>query len=94
MDSKGICGFKTPLGKDQRLIIVHAGSVDGFVQETKLSSVAKSDSGDYHIEMNAKHFEEWMTTKVFPNIPEHSVIIMDNASYHSAQSEKLPTSKS
>lgn len=94
VDSKGVGGFPTPLGKGKRLIIVHAGSSEGFVKEAKLSFVAKSDTGDYHNEMNSKHFEEWMLNKVFPNIPPNSVIIMDNASYHSVKSEKIPTSNS
>ena len=42
--------------------------------------------------MNGKHFEEWMETQLFPNVPENSTIIMDNASYHSVKAEKIPTS--
>ena len=61
MDSKGDGGFKTPLGTGQCLIIVHAGSSDGFVQEVKLSVATlwqKNNTGDYRNEMNAHHFEE------------------------------------
>lgn len=94
VDSKGQGGFPTPVGKGQRLIIVHAGSANGFVKDAKLSFIAKNDTGDYHNEMNSKHFEEWITDKVFPNIPQNSVIVMDNASYHSTRSEKIPTSNS
>ena len=87
-DDKG--GFRVPLGKGKRLIIAHAGSCEGFVPEAKLNFVSKKTS-DYHDEMNGKHFEEWLETKVFPNIPEESVIVMDNASYHSVKEEKVPT---
>ncbi len=68
LDSNGR-GFKTPLGKGQRLIILHAGSEKGFIPEAKLSFVTKSTTDDYHDQMNAKHFEEWAETKLFPNIP-------------------------
>ncbi len=91
MDADGNGGIPSPLGKGQRLIIVHAGSSLGFVPNAKLSFVSKKSS-DYHDEMNSQHFEEWLVTKVFPNIPEGSTIVMDNASYHSVRAEKVPTS--
>ena len=90
VDSEGKGGLPTPIGKGQRLIIVHAGSSDGFVPEANLNFISKKTS-DYHDEMNGKHFEEWLETKVFPNIPKESSIVVDNASYHSVQSEKSPT---
>ena len=43
----------------------------------------KRTQGDYHDEMTAKHFEEWFTSKLLPNIQLNSLIVMDNASYHS-----------
>lgn len=89
VDEDGKGGIATPLGKGQRLIIVHAGNCDGFVPDAELNFISKN-TGDYHNEMNGKHFEEWIDTKVFPNIPENSVVIMDNASYHSVQIEKIP----
>lgn len=94
VDKDGKGGIACPLGKGQRLIIVHAGSSTGFVPNAKLSFVSKTNSSDYHDEMNAKHFEEWIEQKVFPNIPAGSTIVMDNASYHSVRAEKLPTSNS
>lgn len=44
--------------------------------------------------MNSTHFEKWMEDQVFPNIPSNSIIIMDNASYHSVKSERNPTTNS
>jgi transposase len=41
-------------------------------------------------------FTKWFEEKLLPNIPEHSIIIMDNASYHnvlSACSAPTPTCK-
>ncbi|XP_034194575.1 uncharacterized protein LOC117610854 [Osmia lignaria lignaria] len=41
--------------------------------------------------MNADNFERWIQEKVLPNIPENTVIVMDNVSYHSVQINKPPT---
>ena len=51
---------------------------------------AKKDDGDYHGEMNAASYEKWFREQLLPNIPPNSVIVLDNASYHSAQVELLP----
>ena len=55
---------------------------------------AKSSTGDYHNEMNIQHFMEWWRTKLLPNIPDHSIIVVDNASYHNCVVEKIPTKSS
>ncbi|KAB0792604.1 hypothetical protein PPYR_14563 [Photinus pyralis] len=46
---------------------------------------------DYHDNMNRGNFENWFKTQLVPNLPEKSLIIMDNASYHSGLLEKIPT---
>ena len=53
---------------------------------------SKTNSADYHDEMNSEHFMEWMTEQLLPRLEEPSVIILDNASYHNKQRDKLPTS--
>ena len=40
--------------------------------------------------MNASVFENWFLEKLIPNLPEKSVIILDNASYHCRQVGKIP----
>ena len=89
--SQEATGVKPPTGKGARLIILHAGTKDGFINNGELIFQAKND-GDYHNQMNATVFEEWFRMQLLPNIPPNSVIVMDNASYHSRQVEKLPTS--
>ena len=42
--------------------------------------------------MNGELFENWMINNLLPNLNAPCVIIMDNASYHSVQSDKCPTS--
>jgi predicted O-methyltransferase YrrM len=50
----------------------------------------KSKNEDYHSEMDAKGFKEWFT-RLLNSLEEPSVIIMDNASYHSQQGNPAPT---
>ena len=83
-------GVRQPTGKGSRLIILHAGTKDGFVDNAELIFQAKND-GDYHNQMNAQVFEEWFRNQLLPNISANSVIVMDNAPYHSVKLEKMPT---
>ncbi|CAH2100294.1 unnamed protein product [Euphydryas editha] len=54
-------GLKAPSGKGKRLIILHIGSEDGFLNGGELIFASKKGEGDYHQEMNAKMFEEWFS---------------------------------
>ncbi|XP_066944515.1 uncharacterized protein [Macrobrachium rosenbergii] len=83
-------GIKVPSGKGGRLIILHAGSAEGFIPNAELKFTAKND-GDYHRQINHEVFEEWFRCQLLPNIPPTSVIVMDNAPYHSRKVERLPT---
>jgi transposase len=83
-------GLKSPSGKGKRLIILHIGSEDGFVDDGLLLFEGIKQ-GDYHDEMNANKFEEWFTN-ILTKLPANSVIVMDNASYHSRVVEKIPNS--
>ena len=68
--------------------MVHAGGRNGFVKNAGLvySSKAKPKaSDDYHGDMNGSIFRKWFTEKLLPNLDKPTVIIMDNASYHSCQ---------
>lgn len=49
-------------------------------------------SGDYHNDMNEENFTRWLKTKLLPNLPPRSVLVVDNASYHNVRIEKDPTS--
>ncbi len=83
-------GVKNPNGKGKRLIVVHAGSKDGFVPGAELIFQANKADGDYHGEMTARTYEQWFQRQLLPNIPPNSIIVMDNAPYHSAQEELCP----
>ena len=88
--SKSATGIKPPTGKGSRLIVLHAGTKNGFVPNCELVFQAKND-GDYHNQMNHTVFREWFVSQLIPNIPPSSIIVMDNASYHSFQIDKPPT---
>ncbi|CAH2092047.1 unnamed protein product [Euphydryas editha] len=75
----------------RRWVLVHAGGETGFVEGASLLFKSKTKSGDYHDEMNGDNFKKWINEKLIPNLKEPSIIVMDNASYHSVQSERLPT---
>ena len=56
IDADGEAGWKRPSGKGGCLIILHAGTAEGWIDGTELVFRAKSSSGDYHNEMNTKRF--------------------------------------
>ena len=44
--------------------------------------------------MTVQHFEEWFHDALMPNIQPNSIIVMDNAPYHSRRLEPVPTMSS
>ncbi|KAM7298945.1 uncharacterized protein ISCGN_019512 [Ixodes scapularis] len=85
-------GLKQPSGKGQRLIVTHIGSEDGFVPGC-LDVFRGKKTGDYHEEMDGPRFEKWFDD-VLQKLPTGSVIVMDNAPYHSRRLEAVPTTTS
>ncbi|CAI6374565.1 unnamed protein product [Macrosiphum euphorbiae] len=82
-------GQKAPSGKGKRLIVLHIGSSDGFVPGGLLCFESKTNSADYHDEMNGDTFYEWFV-KTLPLLKPNAIIVMDNASYHSVKKQKIP----
>ncbi|XP_026738814.1 uncharacterized protein LOC113501772 isoform X2 [Trichoplusia ni] len=89
-----IHGIKENVSKGKRYIIIHAGSENGFVPNALLIFSGKNKNEDYHSEMNKNNFTKWVTEKLIPNVPKPSIIVMDNAPYHSVVRNKAPTSAS
>lgn len=77
-------------GEGVRYIVLHAGSENGFINDCSLIFKSGSKSGDYHDSMNADNFERWFEYQLLPSLEGPSLIIMDNASYHSTLLEKIP----
>lgn len=82
-------GLRNPSGKGKRLIVLHIGSDDGFIDGGLLLFESKK-SGDYHEDMNGEVFKSWFE-KILPKLTPGSIIIMDNAPYHSVKLNKQPT---
>lgn len=78
------------VGSGSRYVIVHAGNENGFVSNASLIFKCNRKTGDYHDNMNTENFENWFKTKLVPNLDQPSLIIMDNASYHSRLEEVIP----
>lgn len=76
-----------PTGQGERLIIMNAITKDGWVPHAKMVFKSNRKTGDYHGQMNFELFKKWFSEKLLPNIPEHSLIIFDNASYHNVLAE-------
>jgi len=83
-----------PTGKGDRLIILNAITKDGWVPNAKLVFKASKKTGDYHTNMNWDNFSKWFQEKLLKNIPENSLIIMDNAPYHNVLVEEAFPKKS
>ena len=64
VDTDGRGGWKVPSGKGQRLIIIPAGGVEGWVPGANLVFRSKTNSIDYHDEMNSEHFMVWFYTTI------------------------------
>ncbi len=79
-----------PTGKGERLIIINAITISGWVPEVKVVFKSTRKTGDYHGQMNSELFGKWFSEKLLPNIPKNSCIIMDNASYHNTLAEYSP----
>ncbi|XP_016656461.1 uncharacterized protein LOC107882156 isoform X2 [Acyrthosiphon pisum] len=87
-------GIKTDLenltGNGNHLILFHIGSNKGFLKGGLLCFESKMSSGDYHDEINGDHFKEWFES-ILPRLEPNSIVVMDNAPYHSTKSEQIPT---
>lgn len=95
-------GLKDIPGKGGRYIVVHIGNENGFLKDStdptspkdarwvyKAKKTANMQNATHHDEMNAAAFESWFTG-ILHLLPSDSVIVMDNASYHSETVKKLP----
>ena len=92
-DAEGRVGPKLKTGKGSRFIILHAGNDQGFIKDGLLIFKSKNgNKGDYHDSMDHAKFKKWFEEQLLPNIRENSLIIMDNAPYHSKIENKMPSS--
>lgn len=93
-DGSKYCYSRVSSGNGKRYVIVHAGSRAGFLPDASLVFTSSKKVEDYHDNMTAAIFENWFEEYVLKSLEEPSIIILDNASYHSRVSEKIPNNSS
>ena len=86
LDSKGE-GRNRQQAKGGRWVVVDAGGEDGFVEGALRMWRTDGTKSDYHHEMNGEEFKKWFKD-VLEKLPQDTVVVMDNASYHSVQTEE------
>ena len=86
-------GLNVPCGGGARIIVNDIGSENGFLGGCREVFIGKKNTDDYHNEINGDHFEAWWKEKVLPSLPPRSVVVIDNAKYHSriTPESKTPT---
>lgn len=87
---KGLEGIIVDNSAKNRLILVHACSENGMLNGAELLYRANISTGDYHGQMNSELFLKWITTQLIPSLPLNSVIVMDNAPYHTKAVDRVP----
>jgi len=73
---------------------LNAITKDGWVEGAKLTFKSSKKTGDYHGQMNHELFTKWFIEQLLLNIPNNSLIIMDNASIHNTLSKHSAPSAS
>ena len=82
-------GIPRPAGKGQRCIIMGMGSKDGWIKGTVRVWKHRRDgpqTEDYHADIDGDAYEKWIR-ECLPLLPPNSVLIFDNAPYHSKKIE-------
>ncbi|KAF7401525.1 hypothetical protein HZH68_007345 [Vespula germanica] len=74
--------------KIKQFIICHIGSENGFVEGALLIFRLEKNKKN-HKEMNSTTFEKWFTI-ILDKLEDNSVIVMDDAPYHSRKIEETP----
>ena len=81
------------INRGKRLIILHTMSEDGWVEGGLWTNVTKGQLADYHQDMNANAFEDYLR-ELCPKLGKGAVLIMDNAPYHTRNLFPMPTQSS
>lgn len=90
--SVNISGVKQNVSKGKRYVVIHAGSKNGFVPNALLIFSGTNKKEEYHSDMNKQNFTKWVEGKLIPNLPKASIVVMDNAPYHSIVLNDTPSS--
>jgi hypothetical protein len=73
VDDSGKWQLNVPPARGKRVIILHAGNEDGWVNNCL--NISQS-SANYHKDMDSELFEKWFSNSLIPNLPLRSVIVI------------------
>ena len=89
-------GLKWNAGRGNRLLIIHMIGPDGFVNNALRVWIRTGNtpqSEDYHNDLTFEDILKWLL-EILDELPEGSVIAIDNASIHNKRPKGTPNSKS
>lgn len=90
--SVNISGVNESVSEGKRYIIMLAGGENGFVSNA-LSIFNGTNKNEGNTVMNKKNFTKWVEEKLIPNLPNASIVVLDDAPY-SLVLNKTPSSSS
>ena len=89
-------GLQWNAGRGNRLLILHMTSPDGLIKECEkiwIHTNRKVQSDDYHNDIDAATFYNWLKDSL-KHLPPNAVVVIDNASIHNKREEGTPKSNS
>ena len=90
--SKELSGEKKRRKLDSESTEKKEDTVDGGENDSEIAEGIPFEE-DYHDSMDGESYKCYFEKSICQNIPKHSVIVIDNAPYHSKNTENHPTSK-
>ena len=90
--SKELSGEKKRRKLDSESTEKKEDTVDGGENDSEIAEGIPFEE-DYHDSMDGESYKCYFEKSICQNIPKHSVIVIDNAPYHSKNTENYPTSK-
>lgn len=82
-------GFKNN-SPSHRWLLMHAGGDMGFIKEAEWLHKTEANNTEHRDEISKERFIKWLKETLIPNLPQNSIVVLDNAPYHSAVQEKKP----
>jgi len=77
-----VMGILTHVNSGNRLIMLHAGGIGGFLPSCTSHLQGWVEAGDYRGQINATNFEKRGAKKLISNFPPQPVIVLDNSPYY------------
>ncbi|XP_068625656.1 uncharacterized protein [Battus philenor] len=82
--------IESPQPKGQGFVVLQAGSTFGIIPNALLISKANAKPGKYDNNLNYGEFENWVCMQLIPNLPEKSVVVVDNLKYFNKELKPAP----